>query len=62
MNTLSVALYLKNCYLLVCPYRVNSRYGPNTVDYAEIQGSVMPMHERVALWQASDLFMLSAIR
>ena len=41
--------------------RVNSKFG-DVVDYVELPGSNMPIHDRMALWMASDILMISSVR
>ncbi len=41
--------------------RVNSKFGP-VIDYEELRASQLPIHDRMALWIASDVLTISAIR
>lgn len=41
--------------------RVNSKFGP-VIDYQELRASQLPTHQRLALWLASDVLVISAIR
>ena len=47
--------------LLHIRLRVNDKFGP-VIDYVEIKGSHLPIVQRVALWLASDVLIISAIR
>jgi trehalose 6-phosphate synthase/phosphatase len=42
--------------------RLVERFGPDVVDYQEIVGSSLPMDQRLALWKASDVLMITPIR
>lgn len=41
--------------------QINEKFGP-VIDYEEPTGSLLPVHERVGLWLASDVFLLTVIR
>jgi trehalose-6-phosphate synthase len=41
--------------------RVNSKFGP-VIDYEELRAPQLPIHDRLALWLASDVLVISAIR
>lgn len=42
--------------------RIQDNFGQQVIDYQEIEGSSMPMDQRLALWKASDVLMLTPIR
>lgn len=42
--------------------RIQDNFGPQVIDYQEMEGSSMPMDQRLALWRASDVLMLTPIR
>lgn len=42
--------------------RIQDKFGPGVIDYAEVAGSTLPMDQRLALWKASDVLMLTPIR
>jgi trehalose 6-phosphate synthase/phosphatase len=42
--------------------RITDTFGPNVMDYQEMVGSSMPMDQRLALWRAADVLMLTPIR
>lgn len=42
--------------------RIQDKYGPDVIDYVEVAGSTLPMDQRLALWKASDVLMLTPIR
>jgi trehalose 6-phosphate synthase/phosphatase len=42
--------------------RITDTFGPNVMDYQETVGSSMPMDQRLALWRAADVLMLTPIR
>eukprot|EP00980_Cylindrotheca_fusiformis_P014747 scaffold4011_cov95-Cylindrotheca_fusiformis.AAC.1 len=42
--------------------RIQDKYGPEVIDYMEVAGSTFPMDQRLALWKASDVLMLTPIR
>mmetsp|Transcript_13808 Transcript_13808/g.23980 ORF Transcript_13808/g.23980 Transcript_13808/m.23980 type:complete len:932 (+) Transcript_13808:2-2797(+) len=42
--------------------RIQEKYGPAVIDYKEVAGSTLPMDQRLALWKASDVLMLTPIR
>jgi trehalose 6-phosphate synthase/phosphatase len=42
--------------------RIQDKFGPEMIDYKEVAGSTLPMDQRMALWKASDVLMLTPIR
>mmetsp|Transcript_4143 Transcript_4143/g.11864 ORF Transcript_4143/g.11864 Transcript_4143/m.11864 type:complete len:1271 (-) Transcript_4143:633-4445(-) len=42
--------------------RIQEKFGTAVIDYKEIAGSTLPMSQRLALWNASDVLMLTPIR
>jgi trehalose 6-phosphate synthase/phosphatase len=42
--------------------RIQDSFGPQVIDYMEMAGSSMPVDQRLALWKASDVLMLTPIR
>jgi len=42
--------------------RIQETFGQAVVDYQEIQGSSLPMDQRLALWKAADVLMVTPIR
>mmetsp|Transcript_56880 Transcript_56880/g.138475 ORF Transcript_56880/g.138475 Transcript_56880/m.138475 type:complete len:1411 (+) Transcript_56880:138-4370(+) len=42
--------------------RIHDRYGTDVMDYQEIVGSTLPMDQRLALFKASDILMVTPIR
>lgn len=42
--------------------RIHDKYGPEVMDYQEVVGSTLPMDQRLALWKASDILMVTPIR
>ncbi|OEU17281.1 Glyco_transf_20-domain-containing protein [Fragilariopsis cylindrus CCMP1102] len=42
--------------------RIQEKYGSAVIDYKEITGSNLPLDQRLALWKASDVLMLTPIR
>lgn len=42
--------------------RIQDKFGPAVIDYLEVPGSTLPMDQRLALWKASDILMLTPIR
>lgn len=42
--------------------RIQEKFGPDVIDYQEVAGSNLPMDQRLALWKASDVLMLTPIR
>lgn len=42
--------------------RIQEKFGPEVIDYQEVSGSNLPMDQRLALWKASDVLMLTPIR
>jgi trehalose 6-phosphate synthase/phosphatase len=42
--------------------RIQDTFGPQVIDYQELAGTSMPMDQRLALWNASDVLMLTPIR
>lgn len=42
--------------------RIRNQFGGEVIDYEEIAGSNIPMDQRLALWQASDVLMSTPIR
>ncbi|KAG7347721.1 trehalose-phosphatase [Nitzschia inconspicua] len=42
--------------------RIQEKYGTAVVDYKEVAGSTLPMDQRLALFKASDVLMLTPIR
>jgi trehalose 6-phosphate synthase/phosphatase len=42
--------------------RIQDKFCPDVIDYKEIAGSNLPMDQRLALWKASDVLMLTPIR
>jgi trehalose 6-phosphate synthase/phosphatase len=42
--------------------RIQEKYGNAVIDYKEINGSNLPLDQRLALWKASDVLMLTPIR
>lgn len=42
--------------------RIQETFGPQVIDYLETAGSSMPVDQRLALWKASDVLMLTPIR
>lgn len=42
--------------------RIQDKFGPQVIDFQEVSGSTLPMDQRLALWKASDVLMLTPIR
>lgn len=42
--------------------RIQDKFGPHVIDYQEVPGSNLPMDQRLAIWKASDVLMLTPIR
>jgi len=42
--------------------RIQSRFGPNVIDYEEVSGSSVPIYKRLALWKVADVLMVTPIR
>jgi len=42
--------------------RIQEKYGTAVIDYMEITGSTLPLDQRLTLWKASDVLMLTPIR
>jgi len=42
--------------------RIQDKFGTEVIDYKEISGSTLPLDQRLALWRASDVLMLTPIR
>lgn len=42
--------------------RIVDKFGAAVIDYKEIIGSTLPLDQRIALWKASDVLMLTPIR
>jgi len=42
--------------------RIQDKFGTAVIDYKEIIGSTLPLDQRLALWKASDVLMLTPIR
>jgi len=42
--------------------RIQDKFGTAVIDYKEMSGSALPMAQRLALWKASDVLMLTPIR
>ena len=42
--------------------RIQETFGHDVIDYQEMSGTSMPMDQRLALWKASDVLMLTPIR
>jgi len=42
--------------------RIQDKFGTAVIDYKEISGSTLPLDQRLALWKASDVLMLTPIR
>lgn len=42
--------------------RIQDKFGTAVIDYKEITGSTLPLDQRLALWKASDVLMLTPIR
>lgn len=42
--------------------RIQDKFGPEVIDYKEVAGATLPMDQRLALWKASDILMLTPIR
>jgi len=42
--------------------RIQDKFGTAVIDYKEINGSTLPLDQRLALWKASDVLMLTPIR
>lgn len=42
--------------------RIRDKFGAAVIDYTEVAGSNLPMDQRLALWKASDVLMLTPIR
>lgn len=42
--------------------RITDTFGPSVMDYQETVGTSMPMDQRLALWRAADVLMLTPIR
>ena len=42
--------------------RIQEKFGPEVIDYQEITGTSMAMDQRLALWKATDILMLTPIR
>ena len=42
--------------------RIQEKFGPEVIDYQEVAGSNLPMDQRLAIWKASDVLMLTPIR
>lgn len=41
---------------------IKERFGPNVIDYEEIQGSSVPIEKRLSLWKVADVLMVTPIR
>ncbi|KAL3910240.1 MAG: hypothetical protein SGILL_007770, partial [Bacillariaceae sp.] len=48
--------------LRVIVQRIQEKFGNEVIDYKEIAGSTLPMDQRLALFKASDVLMLTPIR
>lgn len=48
--------------LRIIVQRIQGSFGNQVMDYEEIQGSSVPMDQRLALWRASDVLMNTPIR
>ena len=42
--------------------RIQNKFGTAVIDYKEISGSTLPLDQRLGLWKASDVLMLTPIR
>jgi len=42
--------------------RIQEKFGTEVIDYQEVTGSNLPMDQRLAIWKASDVLMLTPIR
>lgn len=42
--------------------RIQAKFGGEVIDYKEISGSTLPLDQRLGLWKASDVLMLTPIR
>ena len=42
--------------------RIQDKFGSDVIDYKEVAGTTLPMDQRLALWKASDVLMLTPIR
>jgi len=42
--------------------RIKDKFGTAVIDYKEVSGSTLPLDQRLALWKASDVLMLTPIR
>jgi len=42
--------------------RIQEKFGHKVIDYKEITGSTLPLDQRLVLWKASDVLMLTPIR
>ena len=42
--------------------RIQEKFGTAVIDYKEISGSTLPLDQRLGLWKASDVLMLTPIR
>jgi trehalose 6-phosphate synthase/phosphatase len=42
--------------------RIQEKFGPDVIDYQELSGSGLPMDQRLALWKASDVMMMTPVR
>jgi trehalose 6-phosphate synthase/phosphatase len=42
--------------------RIKHTFGDAVIDYQELQGSSLPMDQRLALWKAADVMMVTPIR
>lgn len=42
--------------------RIQDKFGTAVIDYKEISGSTLPLDQRLGLWKASDVLMLTPIR
>jgi trehalose 6-phosphate synthase/phosphatase len=54
VDTLKHVRYLVN--------RLKKNFGPDVIDYEEINGSSLPRDQRLTLWASSDVFMSTCIR
>ncbi|CAJ1970213.1 unnamed protein product [Cylindrotheca closterium] len=43
-------------------HRIQDKFGLDVIDYKEVAGATLPMDQRLALWKASDILMLTPIR
>lgn len=42
--------------------RIQEKFGRHVIDYQELKGSNLPIEQRIALWRAADVLMLSPVR